>query len=138
MLYLYLYDFLDVLHYISFSIPFYGSILCNSFAFYSYVLWLVKAYDWLKLFETETSQGVYFKKSWQGGSAYFLGFEILYFLIFVGLEKTPSFWGLKIFYLFFGLTIAMQFIFVGCLIKRSWIEKPPIKSNQILERKNTD
>ena len=48
-------------------------------------------------------QGVYLKKNWQGGSAYFFGSEIFEILIFLGLENLSYFLGSNDFSLiFFG------------------------------------
>ena len=41
----------------------------------------------------QNAQGVYLKKNWQGGSAYFFGSEIFEILIFLGLEKSLLFFG---------------------------------------------
>ena len=54
----------------------------------------------------DNTQGVYLKKNWQGGSAYFFGSEIFDIPMFLSLEKSLLFFlGLKIFHLFFGVTI---------------------------------
>ena len=60
------------------------------------------------------AQGVYLKKNWQGGSAYFFGSEIFNILIFLGLEKSLLFfWVWRFFTYFLGVTILIQFIFLG-------------------------
>ena len=69
-------------------------------------------------------QGVYLKKNWQGGSAYFFGSEIFEILIFLGLENLSYFLGSNDFSLIFLGNNFDTIYFFGCPIKRSWFAKP--------------
>ena len=64
------------------------------------------------------TQGVYLKKNWQGGSAYFLGLKCLIFLFFWVWKNLSYFLDLKIFHLFFWGSNFDTIYFLGCPVRR--------------------
>ena len=82
------------------------------------------------------SPGSVLEKQLTGGLGLFFGSEIFDILSFFGFGKISLiFLGLKIFHLFFGVTILIQFIFLGVRLNYLDLQNRSLKSDQILECK---